>query len=106
MTLVMGIKQASDYDGQIAPYRFGYVKAVETSNYMVAAHFVELINNTLTPGNRIDDLPSFSMEPKSFEEKKLMPNTAMKYCYKYMPIVERACSNERASLYNFYKAGM
>lgn len=102
----MTIKQAVDYDGQVAPWRFGYAKAAATGDWVLAAHFIELLNACLTPANRIDDLPRFSIKPNSFTEKATIRSDAMRYCYDHMPVVEQAVGDERAMLYNFYKAGM
>ena len=102
----MTIKQAADYDGQVAPWRFGYSKAASSGNWVLAAHFVFLLNSCLTPENRIDDLPRFSIRPKSFEEKSKMTAVAMEFCFENMPIVEMASSNERSKLYNSYRSGM
>lgn len=102
----MTIKQAVDYDGQVMPWRMGYSRAADKGNWILAAHFIELLNACLTPTNRIDDLPRFSISPGTFTEKATITANAMRYCFDHMPVVEKAVGDERAMLYNFYKAGM
>jgi hypothetical protein len=99
----MPIKQAEDYDAQANAYRFGYVNAVQKGNFINAAHFVEMLNSTLTPENRIEDLPKFGMDTNGFNYRGKVIEEAQKYCFYYMPIVEQAISNERAKLYLSYQ---
>ena len=103
VSLLVPIKQNNDYDSQVMPYRMGFTRCVEHGDWVGASLYVELMNNCLTPENQIDDLPSFNVEPNSFEAKAKLPNSAMMYCRTYMPIVERAVSMERSKLYNSYK---
>jgi len=99
------IKQAADYDSQVIAWRMGYSKAATSNNWILASHFVLLLNASLTPQNRIDDLEPFGITPNSFEEKSRLTYDAMVWCYKWMPIVEMASSNERTTLYQSYRSG-
>lgn len=101
----MPIKQAADYDSQVIGWRMGYSQSIGKQNWITATHFVELLNSALTPANRIDDLPKFSIKPDSFEEKSRLNYDAMLYCWENMPIVEMASSNERSLLYQSYRGG-
>ena len=83
----------------------GYSKAATSNNWILASHFVLLLNASLTPANRIDDLVPFGIAPTSFEQKGRLNYDAMEWCYKWMPIVEMASSNERTTLFQSYKAG-
>ena len=103
VSLLVPIKQQQDQDSQVMPYRMGFTRCVEHGDWIGASLYVELMNNCLTPEHHIDDLPSFNVEPNSFEAKAKLPNSAMMYCRTYMPIVERAVSMERSKLYNSYK---
>ena len=100
---IVPIKQNNDYDSQVMPYRMGFTRCVEHADWVGASLYVELMNNCLTPENQIDDLPSFNVQPESFEAKARLPNSAMMYCRTYMPIVEKAVSMERSKLYQSYK---
>ena len=102
----MPIKQATDYDMQFAINLTGYQTAVKSNNWIVAQHWVQNCNSCLTPENRITDLPKFEITVHSFTDKSMLNERAMIYCFKYMPIVEMAIANERATLYVTYKAGM
>ena len=42
----------------------------------------------------------------SFTDKSMLNERAMLYCFKYMPVVEMAIANERATLFMSYRAGM
>lgn len=99
------IKQAADYDSQVIAWRMGYSKAVSMDKWILGWHFVDLLNAALTPSNRIDDLPKLNIRPKTFEAKQTLNNQAMALCYKNMPIVEMASSNERTLLFNSYRTG-
>ena len=99
----MPIKQAEDYDAQANAYRFAYTNALGKGNYIVASHCVEMLNSTLTPANRIEDLPRFSMQKHGFNYKGKIIEQAQEYCFNYMPMVEMAISNERAKLFLSYQ---
>ena len=55
----MTIKQQQDQDAQSSPYRFQYVKAYSMGQFVMAGHFVEMLNATCTPQHRLTDLPNF-----------------------------------------------
>ncbi len=99
------IKQAADYDSQVIAWRMGYSKAATGDNWILGTHFVNLLNAALTPANRIDDLPNFTIQPNSFEQKARLNYDAMVWCFENMPIVEMASSNERSVLYQSYRTG-
>ncbi len=101
----MTIKQQQDQDAQSSPYRFQYVKAYSMGQFVMAAHFVEMLNATCTPQHRLTDLPNFesTVDAGGFNYGSKINEAAKNYCDKYMPLVEMNISNERATLFNSYR---
>lgn len=99
----MTIKQATDYDGQIMPYRISYTKAIAKGDWLTAIHFIELLNCCLTPAFKINDLPKFELDGKSFNYSSKVIAKAREHCFKYAPMIESAISLERAKLYQSYR---
>jgi len=97
------LKQVTDYDLQILNYRNAYIKAISKNDFELAIHYVELINVSLTPAFRLEDLPSFELDSTAFNYSSKVIGSARQHCFKYMKAVEEALSLERASMYERFK---
>ncbi len=55
----MTIKQATDYDLVAGILLGGYMKAIGTNELRKSIHIKNIMNRSLTPNLRINDLPNF-----------------------------------------------
>jgi len=97
------LKQVTDYDLQILNYRNAYIKSISRNDFELAIHFIELINASLTPSFKLEDLPSFEIDQKKFNYSSKIQRSARQHCFKFMKMVEEALSLERASMYERFK---
>jgi hypothetical protein len=98
----MTIKQATDYDLVAGILLGGYMKAIGTNEWRKAIHIMNLMNSSLTPNFRINDLPKFDV-PTTVDGDTYYMDYAMEYCEKYMPLILQANALERLKLYQSYK---
>ena len=96
-------KTVEDYDAQLMPYRFSYTKAVAQEQWLLAAHWVDLLNSCIHPTFRIIDLPAFEFTPTTLRQQYELESEARMFCLKYMRLVEQAISLERSKMLQIWK---
>lgn len=101
-------KAAADYDAQTLSIRNAYLRAISFGNWIIAAHFVIMLNKTIRPANRVlmndgkRDLQPFRFK-RTNGNRGNAEQQAMDWCFKHQPLVEDAISIERAALLREYE---
>ena len=87
-------KMIEDLDGQLMPIRQAYLNATLNEKWVIATHYIDLLNNSIPPKARVTDLPKFSLG-NSLKETLHQEDNARYYCLKWMPVLEKTISIHR-----------
>lgn len=100
-------KAAVDLDMMVNQIRYSYLTAASAGNWETAAHFVYILNQTISAKNRITDLKPFEpfkdIRRTLLREELYADFKAKGYCIHNMPLVEAAITRERDMLMAQYR---
>ena len=102
-------KKAEDFDGQIIPIRMAYLRAADRGAWLLATHYVNMLNKTVRPRNRVKendgktDMKPFKPRDDDIRQRTNTNEQACAWCFKREPMVEDAVSLERDGLLRGYE---
>lgn len=87
-------KIIEDLDGQLMPIRQAYLNATLNGKWVLATHYIDLLNNSVPPKARISDLPKFVVGD-TFKDTLHQEDNARFFCLKWMPLLEKSIAVHR-----------
>ena len=96
-------KAATDLDLLASQVRQSYLYAASNNNWISAAHFAYVLNQTRSAKRRITNLLPYKPKGIGLRQELIMEKEAQDWCMRFFPLIEAAMTRERDILMSNYR---